>query len=207
MELRADPVALPYDCGDLAAVSGRRNCRRACVASKAMSEIDIVAVGHSKIGRFHSNLCPAHVRHRPSWCSLQGAHPPRNEAETGGALLLIARIEQQLHSKADAECRLTKAGERPPQPKHVDPLHREAGSAHARKDDPVGACDFRRIRSHERLETKAAESEAHGPGIAAAKVNDDELHNRPLVLGNASGSPSGRTAWRRARPNALKQAS
>ena len=42
--------------------------------------------------------------------------------------------------------------------------------------------------------------------VRQADVDDGQFHNTPLVLGTAS-PPSRLTAWRNARPNALKQAS
>src|SRR5207302_7714210 len=105
MKLGAEPVALANDCGNLASVTHRCSCRWTRIAGEAVGEIEIVAISNSKVGIANVDLGPAHVRHRASGFWLKRAHAARDQPKTG-SIALLATLEQQLHPKADPECRL-----------------------------------------------------------------------------------------------------
>ena len=69
---------------------------------------------------------------------------------------------------------------------------------------PLGT--FRQNSSKD-LSVWTLEGDCDRSDIAVAEIDDGDAHSTPFVLGTASRSPSRATAWRSARPNALKQAS
>src|SRR5687768_10177259 len=102
----------------------------------------------------------------------------------------LASFEQKLHAEADAEGRLFDAEERIAEAKRVYALYRIAGRTDARQDHLVGAHDLLRVGRHYRVDAKAPEREPNRSDIAAAEIDDRQLHSRPLVLGSSSALPS-----------------
>ncbi len=87
----------------------------------------------------------------------------------------------------------------------MDALHRETRGADAGQDDPVRAGNHVRVVGDGGGKAQPLEGDPDGAEIAAAQIDEGELHRTPFVLGSAL--PSRRMAGRSARPKALKQAS
>ena len=117
----------------------------------------------------------------------------------------IAALEQQLHAKADAKRGLCQRHEAITKSESLDPPHRVAGCPNTGENNSIRGCDFFSITSNGRAHAETLESIGDRTDIAVGKVDDGEPHRTPLVLGTTS--PSVRIASRKARPNALKQAS
>lgn len=127
-------------------------------------------------------------------------------------VVLFAVLEHQLHTEADAEHRLSQRGDHVAQTELVDPRHRKARRADAGDEDAPRAAQRVGIGGSHGIATKPFERERDRGDVAIAEVEDRQIgggrarfgaHNTPFVLGTLCPSPSARTAWRSARPNAL----
>ena len=171
-----------------------------------------------RLGELHG--VPSHMGHFVGEAGSVGAghgvHHALDEAEAAwqravSGRVLGARLEHEVHPKADAQKRRA-AGHRRAHRLHLAHLlHGRGGigeGPHAGQHHGVGRADDIRLIGHDDVCPRAYKSPLHREQVSLMVVDNDDAHSTPLVEGTApprAGSTA--TAWRRARPAALKAAS
>jgi hypothetical protein len=121
-------------------------------------------------------------------------------------LAFLGSLEQQLHAQADAHQRHLQGTQRLDQALRVQPAHAFGRCTNAGQDHPRQSFQVIGGAYHAQLLPQSLQRITHRTEVGTAGIDQaDRAHNAPLVEG--SSVPSRRMAWRRARANALKQAS
>src|SRR5690606_28492200 len=132
-------------------------------------------------------------------------HAARQQAEAW-RVVLFGVLEQQLHAHADAQQGLLQAAQHVDQAECVQASHDRRRSRDPGQDHAVGGLDGVDVGTEYWIDAQPLQRAAHRADVGAARIDQDQAHqSTPLVLG--SSAPSRRTAMRRARAKALKQAS
>ncbi len=131
---------------------------------------------------------------------------PENVQALGQAEFLAFRKEQ-LKTEADSQERPSAPDEAKDwihEPQMLQILHGFFESPYPRQNQAIGLFDQQGILGHNGRESNLLETLGNAPQIPHAVVDDGD-HSLPLVEGIPLILSSRETAWRRARPRALKR--
>src|SRR6185503_18015148 len=210
------PLGVELDAGDRRVLDGgadpplviRRRAhhiRVVWLGGEAVREVDVGAghTVHERGGTRRDDGVPAEVRH-PS--GSQAPHRPREQLETGAALLALT--EEKLEPHTDPRDRAPdrdSVAERVVQAVPREPGRGALDVSYSGDQRERGVANDRRINGHDGVRTCPDERRRQRAKIARAVVRDRDPHAAPFV--DRIPAPPGATACRNDRPSALYAAS